>query len=166
LRRYYREDQAGRAEAPSASDSVKDAMRRADSARTEWLLTALLRDGWPVRALYGDSASDGAFLIVQHSPDTAWRRQMLPILDFLGRAQQQSCSDVALLTDRVRQQQGQLQRFGTQFSLVDGRLQLDPIEDSAGVESRRKEVGLPSLAEQAQALAEFYKMPVGKSGVR
>lgn len=161
LRRFYREDQAGRAEA-NASDSTQSAMDRADSARTEWLRAALARDGWPVRALYGDSASDGAFLIVQHSSDTAWQRQMLPVLDSLGRAALISRSDVALLTDRVRQRQGRLQVYGTQYSIVDGRLVLDPIEDSANVEARRKDVGLASLAEQAEVISELYKMPVGR----
>jgi hypothetical protein len=165
LRRFYREDQAGRADI-KASDSIQYAMHRADSARTEWLRAALARDGWPARALYGDSASDGAFLIVQHSADTAWQRQILPVLDSLGRAAQIARSDVALLTDRVRQRQGRLQVYGTQFSMVDGRLVLDPIEDSANVEARRKDVGLPSLAKQAEVISEVYKMPVGSSRPR
>lgn len=141
-------------------------MDRADKARTEWLRAALARDGWPVRARYGDSASDGAFVIVQHSRDTAWQRQMLPVLDSLGRAAQIARSDVALLTDRVRQRQGRLQIYGTQFSMADGRLELDPIEDSANVEARRRDVGLPSLAEQARVMSEVYKMPVGRAGPR
>lgn len=165
LRRFYREDQAGRA-AINASDSLQYAMDRADKARTEWLRAALARDGWPVRARYGDSASDGAFVIVQHSRDTAWQRQMLPVLDSLGRAAQIARSDVALLTDRVRQRQGRLQIYGTQFSMADGRLELDPIEDSANVEARRRDVGLPSLAEQARVMSEVYKMPVGRAGPR
>jgi hypothetical protein len=55
---------------------------------------------------------------------------------------------------------GQAQRYGSSFSVVDGRLVADPIQDEETVDSRRAEVGLPPMAEYARDLADVYMMPV------
>ncbi|MCP4246955.1 MAG: hypothetical protein GY778_07885, partial [bacterium] len=54
---------------------------------------------------------------------------------------------LAYLTDRVLVQEGKPQRYGTQFFAKDGVFKLNPIEDEAYVDARRKEVGLGPLAE-------------------
>jgi hypothetical protein len=48
------------------------------------------------------------------------------------------------------------QRYGTQFRMTDGKLEPSPIEDEANVDRRRKEVGLPSLAEYRKTIEEIY----------
>lgn len=164
LLRLGREDQAGRmalAQAAAAQDTAAlAASMRADSARTRWLRAAVARHGWPSRATVGDSARHAAWLILQHSPDTAWQAEMLPDLERLAARGDLPRGDVALLTDRVLVRRGQPQRYGSQFSLEDGQLVPDPLEDVAGLDARRASVGLPPMAEYVRILAEQTGLPV------
>jgi hypothetical protein len=164
LVRLGREDQDGRdalAHAVVAQDTgVIFAAMRADSARTRWLRAAVARDGWPTRASAGDSAPKAAWLILQHSPDTAWQAAMLPELERLGRGGEIPMPDVALLTDRVLVHRGQPQRYGSQFDIVGGRLVPAPVADLATLDERRASVGLPPMAEYVKALGEQTKLPV------
>jgi hypothetical protein len=164
LLRHGREDQEGRealARAAVAQDTaVLFSTMRADSARTRWLRTAVARYGWPARTTAGDSAQQAAWLILQHSPDTAWQAAMLPDLERLGRSGELPRADVALLTDRILVHRGQPQRYGSQFDLVDGRLVAAPVEDIAGLDARRASMQLPPMAEYVRLLAEQTKLSV------
>jgi hypothetical protein len=163
LLRFGREDQAGRdglAQAAVAQDTATlFASMRADSARTRWLRAAVVRHGWPSRASAGASAQQAAWLILQHSPDTAWQAAMLPDLERLASGGEIPRDDVALLTDRILVHRGQPQRYGSQFDLVDGRLVPSPVEDLAGLDARRASVGMPPMAEYVRVLAEQMRVP-------
>lgn len=72
-----------------------------------------------------------------------------------------AADDVALLTDRVLRAQGKPQRYGTQFKPgADGSMVLEPTEDEAGLDARRRAVGLPSMAVYKRMLGEAYHTPV------
>ena len=124
------------------------AMARTDSSNTTWLKAHVCRWGWPTVSQVGREAVDAAFLIVQHAVhDTAFMRAMLPaIQEGFGRGDLEGGA-VAMLTDRLEVKAGRPQIYGTQLSLKGGRWVLDPIADSAGVDSRRRKLGLPPLAE-------------------
>ena len=62
--------------------------------------------------------------------------------------------DFAYLTDRVRVGEGKKQLYGTQFQGAGDKMEPYPIEDEAGVDRRRKEVGLPTMAKYRKLLAE------------
>ena len=164
LIRLGREDQEGRgalAQAMVRQDTaVMLASMRADSAHTRWLRTAVARYGWPIRSSVGDSAATSAWLILQHSPDTAWQAAMLPELEQLGRRGELRLPDVALLTDRVLVHRGEPQRYGSQFNIVDGRLVPAPIADLPGLNARRASVELPPMTEYVRMLSEQMKLPV------
>jgi hypothetical protein len=49
------------------------------------------------------------------------------------------------------------QVYGTQFREVNGKMEPFPIEDEANVDERRKEVGLPPLAEYRKMIEQLYK---------
>jgi hypothetical protein len=58
-----------------------------------------------------------------------------------------SSLEVAMLEDRIRAFEGRPQRYGTQFDWDEqGRLSPLPLEDPAGVDARRRMVGLGPLA--------------------
>jgi hypothetical protein len=168
LIRRYAVDQQGRdsiAIALNAGDTafVIRLMAR-DSASTAWLKGVVARYGWPGRSLVGDSAATAAFLILQHSPDNAWQGEMLPTLWRQAERGELKKSDVAMLEDRVRIRQGLPQRYGMSFSMKDGCLVADPIEDQPGMAARRREVGLPPMDEYMRKLEEVYRMKVVLSG--
>ena len=135
-------------------------LMRADSARSRWLRAAVKSRGWPTRVAAGDSAADAAWLILQHSPLWDWQEEMLPMLEQLGSRGEMKPAEVALLTDRVLGHRGQPQRYGSQFSLVDGKLVAAPIADLPGLDARRASVGLPPMAEYVRVLGDVYKLPV------
>jgi hypothetical protein len=164
LVRFGRADQEGRETLPRAvaaqDTTVIFAAMRADSARTRWLRAAIAKHGWPTRAGAGDRAQKSAWLILQHSPDTAWQAEMLPELEQLGRRGELPRADLALLIDRVLMQRGQRQRYGSQFTMANGRLVPAPVADLAGLDERRASMGLLPIAEYVKRLAEETKLPV------
>ena len=123
-------------------------MARTDSANTDWLKTWVRQWGWPTVEGVGHDAVQAAFLIVQHAVhDTAFMSEMLPAIRESHRRGDLDGGAVAMLTDRIEVKAGRPQIYGTQLSLRDGRWVLDPIADSAGVDARRRQMGLPPLAE-------------------
>lgn len=129
-----------------ADTSFMRRLERSDSARTARLKEIVARWGWPTPSRAGETAANGAFLVLQHSPSLQFQRRLLPVLDTLARAGELSSQDVALLTDRTLKRQGLPQRYGTQFGVKDGRLVRYEIEDSARVDARRAAMGLPPMA--------------------
>lgn len=158
------EDQAGRDQLPAAFAAgdtlLVKRMMSADLARTAWLRGVVRAHGWPGRSVVGDSAAGAAWLILQHSPDTAFQREMLPLVERAAARGDVERADVALLTDRVRVQSGMRQLYGSQFDVVDGRLVPNPTEDLPGLAARRASVGLPPIAEYVRILGEMYRLPV------
>ncbi len=138
-------------------------MMHVDSANTTWLKAYVARWQWPTAQQVGKENVEGAFLIVQHAiHDTAFMRAMLPAVTQAAKAGDLKPSDVALLGDRVEVKAGHGQRYGTQFSIRDGRLVLDPIEDSAHVDERRAALGLMPIAQYIHMVDSAMKMPPAK----
>lgn len=135
-------------------------MIRGDSARTRRLIQIVRKHGWPTRALVGKDGTEAAWLLLQHSPSDSLRQALLPELWRGVERGDVKASEAAMLTDKVRLAAGQPQLYGSSFELVNGRLRPHPIEDPAGLDARRLEVGLPPMAEYARVLGEVYKLPV------
>jgi hypothetical protein len=159
-----RDDQADRerfSDAVKANDKeYEERLTEKDAARTTRLKAIVGDHGWPTPALVGHDGVEAAWLMLQHSGDLAWQKAMLPVLERAASAGEIHRNDVALLTDRVLVRSGQPQRYGSSFSMVDGRLVADPIEDEQNVDARRAEIGLPPMADYAVLLADAYKLPV------
>jgi hypothetical protein len=157
-------DQEGRVAIPAlvAQNDTSSLFRllKADSARTLRLKEIVASHGWLTPALVGKDGVGAAWLILQHSPDYAWQEQMLPVLERAAAAGEMSRTDVALLTDRALVHRGKPQRYGNSFSIKDGRLVADPIEDIGGLDARRAALGLPPMIEYVRQLGEMYKTSV------
>ena len=136
------------------------AMVRTDSANARWLADYVARRGWPTTAQVGKEAVNAAFLIVQHAVhDTAFMRAMLPHIEESRRRGDLDGGAVAMLTDRLEVKAGRPQVYGTQLSLQGGRWVLDPIADSAGVDERRRQMGMPPLAEYLRLVDSVMGAP-------
>ena len=145
--------QAGRA----VDSSLAARMAAIDSANTTWLKAVVTRRGWPGRSEVGPEASNAAFLIVQHAVhDSAFQAQALSLMERGVANGEVRGADVAMLADRVAVHRGQPQRYGTQAKLLEGRLVLDPIADSAHVDERRAALGMPPLREYVRLLDSMY----------
>lgn len=138
------------------------AMLQGDSGRTRRLRELVGRYGWPTEVQVGPEAAHAAFLILQHSPEHDFQREMLPALEEQAQQGAMPPSQVAMLVDRVLVHDGKPQRYGTQFSVEEGRLVLEPVEDEEGLEARRREMQLPPMEEYIRLLEEQYEAPVSE----
>jgi hypothetical protein len=135
------------------TDSV-DALNRAR------LKAMIAEHGWPTPRLVGPEGAEAAFLVVQHSiKDPAFQREYLVYLEGAFRRGEAAGQDVALLTDRVRQGEGKLQLYGTQATITDSGLVVDPIENPTELDRRRASLGLPPHAVYLRVLREAYGLP-------
>lgn len=131
-------------------------MERGDSARSIRLREIIAAHGWPDARRVGRDAVEAAFLVVQHTPFDDFREAMLPDVEASVRAGVLEAQSYANMVDRVRLHRGQRQLYGQQYSLVDGVLVRDPVEDPANLDARRAELGLIPIEEYERILGEFY----------
>ena len=135
-------------------------LMRSDSARTRRLREIVSEHGWPTPQLVGKEGVNAAWLILQHTPDTAFRRRLMPRLDSAAARGELPAQDLATMTDRLLVESGKPQRYGTSFAIVAGRMVAHALEDTLHVDERRAAVGLPPMAEYVVMLREAYKLPV------
>jgi hypothetical protein len=137
-------------------DALKKRWSEIDTENTQWLKQVVNKYGWPTYTMVGNDGGKAAWLLVQHADaDPKFQRQCLDLMEKLGQ-DEVALSDVAYLTDRVLIAEGKKQRYGTQFIVKKDGLMPHPIEDEAGVEERRKSVGLPSMKEYREELKKVY----------
>lgn len=136
------------------------AMMRTDSANTNWLKSHVARWGWPTRAQVGPEAVNSAFLIAQHAVhDTGFMRAMLPHIRESHQRGELDGNAIAMLIDRLEVKAGRPQVYGTQLSMQNGRVVLDPIGDSANVDERRRSMGMMPLKEYLRRIDSAMKAP-------
>ncbi|MBM0277352.1 DUF6624 domain-containing protein [Micromonospora tarensis] len=119
-----------------------------DQARTARLKEIIRTHGWPTFALVGADGGDAAWAIAQHSDlDSAFQQEALDLLRAAVASRQASPGNLAYLEDRVAVGRGEPQVYGTQIRCgPNGPVPSTPIRDESGVERRRADAGLPTLA--------------------
>jgi hypothetical protein len=132
--------------------------RETDRRNTTRLKEIVDQHGWPGKKLVGADAAHAAWLLVQHADhDLAFQKRCLGLLAKAVQAGEASAQDLAYLTDRVRVAEKNKQVYGTQLRQQDGKMKPYPIEDEANVDKRRREVGLPPLAEYLKFVETIMK---------
>ena len=127
---------------------VLERMERVDADNLAWLKGVVASKGWPTKSMVGPDGALGAFLIAQHASDLEFMNACLGHIREAYKAGEAEGQWVALMTDRLlilREKKQQL--YGTQLTAKDGKLVPQPIEDEANVDARRKDLGLPPLAQ-------------------
>jgi hypothetical protein len=135
-------------------------MEQVDRRLTAEMEEIVARDGWPTIRLVGLGASQAAALILNHSPDHAFQRTMLPELERLANEDQILRSDYAGIVDKVLVGEGKPQRFGNVYNFRDGKAFQAPVEDPARLDERRAKYLLPPMAEYKKMLADLYRVQV------
>jgi len=164
LLRMRDEDQAARGIAGGKSSGVTREMIKQIPA-TDTQLTAELKQivaqkGWPAIALVGIDASNGAMLLLTHTPDRAWRAQLLPLLQQLADAGKIDASPLSFLVDKELVSEGKLQRYGSQFMAIGGKIAMYAVEDPAHLDDRRAAALLPPINVYKQQMASMYHVEV------
>ena len=129
-----------------------------DCDNTAWLRQQMKEIGWFDIEKYGAEADDSAWLLVQHADRSKpFQRATLAMLESLP-AGKTNPKHLAYLHDRVAMGEGRPQRYGTQGQCQpDGTWKPNESEDAAGVDARRKAIGLPPVAEYALQFKDVCK---------
>ncbi len=129
------------------------ALGNVDAENTAFMKGVIAKHGWPGKSLVGAEAAAAAWLLVQHADhDPEFQTQALEHVKTAFKTGDATGQQLAYLTDRVLLKQGKKQLYGTQFVGMGADAKPAPIEDEANVDQRRKEVGLPPLADYARML--------------
>lgn len=113
-----------------------------DKKHTNTMKHIVQRFGWPAISLVGKEASNAAWLLVQHADhDTDFQLMCLGLMKALPEDEVLP-ANIAYLTDRVHIARGEPQLYGTQFWDYGNGLEVRPIKDKAGLDERRRAMGL------------------------
>jgi hypothetical protein len=154
-------DEALRAELVAMADADRRSGRATTDERHAARLWEILDDFecWPGRRLVGDEGAEAAWRLAQHALfDPGLQRRCLEMLEVAVDTGDAPAGHHAVLLDRVRMADGRNQVYGSQFVRSDDGTTVVPftIDDPAGVDDRRRRVGLPPLAEQTRAMQARY----------
>lgn len=127
-----------------------------DAELTTQLKDIVTKNGWPTIGLVGIEASNGAMLILTHTADHAWQLSLLPQLETLADDGKIDGSRLALVIDKELVSEGKLQRYGSQFRMMDGAMAMFGVEDPGTLDARRAKVFLPPMDVYKQLLSEMY----------
>jgi hypothetical protein len=125
----------------AAMQIVGRAMTEIDADNTAWLKAHLPADGWFRISRDGAAVTNNAFLIVQHSPDAAWRKEIVARMEPLAKLGEVSPGNFALMFDRVMLTETGKQRYGSQAICRDGDLVMAPMDEPEKVQERRDAIG-------------------------
>ena len=124
-----------------------------DAANTAYLKSVLPADGWFRASRDGAKTARDAWLIVQHSPDQEFQRQVAARMAPLAEAGEVEGRDYALLYDRTEMFAGRPQYYGSQYRCEKGRWSAYDLRDPAGVEARRKAFGMETMVQNLAKVA-------------
>lgn len=125
---------------------TQDGGATVDERNRNRLKEILEEHGFPTKKLVGKDAMQGVFLMIQHSDrDKEWQKSQLPNIETAVKKGDMDGQSYAYLYDRIKINNGEKQRYGTQFAKVDPinkTVELAPTEDMETLDKRRMEMGM------------------------
>jgi len=117
----------------------------------ETLKPILESSDFPTDERFGDGTMRSLMMITQHADeDVAFQAKMLK--EFQSRPDSLPEQTLALLTDRVKINQGQPQTYGTQVQCKNGKYKPKPTVDPENLDKRRASVGLEPFADYVKKI--------------
>jgi len=132
-------------------------MKASDKQNQLYISQLLDQCGWPEGLTAEESST--VFLVIDHA-DLAFMQKYLPVLESQAQAGNVSKSDLATIRDRVQMLTGKKQMYGTQTLKTGKEVYVWPVDNEAGLDARRKEMGLPSMEEYIGMLNKAYQSEV------
>ena len=153
------EDRRVRAElvaAGSLGDGYHPRMEEVHVRNAAALTRIIEGHGWPGRSLVGEDGAHAAWFVLQHAiGNPPLQRRGLQLLREALERGEIPAAQVAYLEDRICFFEGRPQVYGTQFDWDEtGELNPHPVEDVAGVDERRRSVGLGPLEDAVRRMRE------------
>jgi hypothetical protein len=170
LRKMGEEDQAARGfthgkQTSAMTGEMIQKLPAIDAQLTLELKQIVKEKGWPTIALVGIDASNSATLILTHTADHAWQRQLLPQLQALAGADKIDLGPLAMVIDKELIAEGKLQRYGSQFRSINGEIAMYAVEDPANLDQRRARALLPPMDVYKNQMEQIYHLKVADTVV-
>lgn len=154
--------------------ALLDEGARVDLENQAWLEAHVEQRGWPRSSVVGDEASQAAFLIVQHADHRPeWQAVMLPLMMQAARCGEASRRLAAYLYDRVQNNAGRPQLYGTQYRFrkdAQGEMILNEqgrptylpplVENIRELDARRAEMQMEPWRDYEVRMAEIQGRPL------
>lgn len=140
-------------------DRFSASLRASDVERAAFVKGVIATHGWPTPAMFGEEASFGAWIIVQHADhDPAFQAEVLELISPLVTLGEVDAQSYALLFDRVAVAQNRPQRYATQIRDCEGGRRIPPtaLENPEAVDERRASVGLGPLSDYIAMMDRRY----------
>jgi VWFA-related protein len=150
-------------EAKLANDALRKRVNEARVENNVRLCQILKEFGWPTSVEVEKDGVGAMIYLVRNSRQPDLQADLLPVIIAAVKRGDAEKGEVADLVDRMRVDSGRKQLFGTQVKVIDGFLVLAPIESEAQVDDRRKQFGLPPLADHLRELEREYQTPLIKA---
>lgn len=150
-------------EAKLANDALRKRVNEARVENNVRLCQILKEFGWPTSVEVEKDGVGAMIYLVRNSRQPDLQADLLPVIIAAVKRGDAEKGEVADLVDRMRVDFGRKQLFGTQVKVIDGFLVLAPIESEAQVDDRRKQFGLPPLADHLRELEREYQTPLIKA---
>jgi len=136
---------------PKTANALEHEVEVIDQTDTIALKKMIARYGWPNKTLIGDDGMHAAWLLAQHADhNRELQRDILTRMKPMVQSGDVEPADFAFLYDRVAVADTGKQLYGTQFK---NSKEPFPIEDEAGVDARRKAMGMSTMAERIRLMA-------------
>lgn len=144
--------------------AVWEEMVKIDEENKKKVVAILEEHGWPGKSMVGPQANSAVFLVIQHS-DKETMEKYLPMLRQAVAKGEAAKSQLALMEDRVRMNNGQPQLYGSQLrtNIETGQYELYTIEDEVNVDKRRAEMELEPLKDYMKRFGIEYQAPKAQS---
>ena len=159
LKRMETEDQDARKPAVNSSDGVRqDEESQVDLRHLAQLRKILASYGVPTPDMVGSDGIHAFWTLVQHATgDVKLQERVLRELEY-GRFDVPP-DEIAALVDKIRTNEHLPQIYGSQFHMADGRLVMNPIEDTENIDVRRAKIGLMPISDYKCMLQVLYGVP-------
>lgn len=158
LRRHLIDEMSS---ANTTKPRIAEQLEIVDRSNTNMLKHMLAACGWPRTSVHGDKAVGDAWLLAQHADhDPDFQSTAIRLLQSAVQLGEASGVQLAYLSDRVATSRKRPQLYGTQFNVVgECGLELMPVDDIIEVEERRKQAGMPTMAEYREQLIRHALPP-------
>jgi hypothetical protein len=158
-------DQKAREACPSgnADEQIKCYAAIAESVdkpNTQRLEEIVKTIGVPNAKMVGRDGVEAFYLVLQHSQSIELKKKSRKGLRKAFKSKVLSPMDYANFSDRLLVNLGKPQVYGSNFEFKEGKLVLSRTKDIKNLDTRRKKLGLPPIAEYARVLGQLYKMEV------
>ncbi|WDF55867.1 DUF6624 domain-containing protein [Mucilaginibacter sp. KACC 22063] len=142
---------------PEKTKALALQMKKTDKENQQFVAGLLDSCGWP----NGLSAANNhtIFLVIDHG-EIDYANKYLPLVKQQAELGIVPKSDLATLQDRILLRNGQKQLYGTQTLTIGTIIKVWPVDEPAGLDERRKTMGLQPMDEYLQAVKKSYRSEV------